>query len=352
MLGGLTKDLCQMQRDGKACFYKDVSIDKYLEKIRPLTECESVLGLSILEIRNVQLAPALQAREGMVPVLQPIATWNYPSFGSFVLPISESNAQYVIVFNRSTFTALLDLLKSITAIIPIAQHQQAVGLSYDPASIAEALEAQPDILTRVAIQLANIITNRGNEIDLETLPLNSNQLLLAVRALDAVELFMLAHEYGHQHHHHYKPRNDETRSARYEGLTVAQEREIDADIYGQELLLQLADKTFAENPITALVYRSGAEIFLAIEELMHKARQSVGKDLSQLAIYPPPRQRALQVVDVQAKQRSALPHLFQADLGAPYKIASDVLWQKLEGRFPAIYKAIDDLKSGAGPQAK
>ncbi len=52
MLGGLTEQLCKMQTDNKECFYKGITVDRYLEKLRPLTDCESVAALSILEIRK------------------------------------------------------------------------------------------------------------------------------------------------------------------------------------------------------------------------------------------------------------------------------------------------------------
>jgi hypothetical protein len=348
-LSALTKQLCAMQSDGKKCFYEDISVEEYLRKLRPFTECESVAGLSILEVRNAQLAPALNARGGIVPELQPIATWSYPSLGSFVLPISGIQGQYIIVFNRSTFTSLLDLLKSMTAIIPITDHPGTVELSFSAARIADALDAQPDILTRVAIQLANIVANRANDVDLETLPLNTNQLLLVARSLAAVELFMLAHEYRHQHHQHFKGQNSQGNSTRYKGITIAQEREVEADVYAQELLLVLANKVFAENPVDALVYRGDGEIFLAAEGLLGMARKSAGIELEQLAAYPHPRQRLSYIVETQGRHRQSYPHLFQVDLAEPYRVAADVLWKRLESKFPQVYQAMNALKSTSTP---
>ncbi len=218
-----------------------------------------------------------------------------------------------------------------------------VGLSTSADRIAEQLGRRPDILARVAVRLANLVADRGNRADFDTLPLNTNQLLLVGRALAAVELFMLAHEYGHQHYQHYRNQgavNYNASSLRYEALTIAQEKEVDADLYGQQLMLTLADITFPRSPIDALVYKFGANVFLAVEGLMKKTRQSVNKDVEQLAVYPDPKKRLSFVSTITIKTTCEDSSLASLDFGLPYVVAEDVLWNTLENRFPLVYREL------------
>ena len=346
-LQDIQEELCKIQPDSEECFFNDditKLAEKFLEELDPLTECESILALSIVKIRELQLREALLKRHEKSLLLPPIATWSSPTLGAYTIPIN-GGSEYVVAFNRATFVSLLDLIKTFSSIIPIDNVGSNVRISVVQSDMEKLLESQPQLIVRVAILLANIVSGHGDQVNFETLALTKNQLLLSTRALSAVELFMLAHEYGHVYYQHSFPGTDETiDSKKYRSFSLAQEKEILADIYGHKLLLDFAFEEYQSFPIDALIIKDGGKIFLAIERLLKNARDTVGVEFSQENRYPSTEQRLQFLKEVDDNIPTLVPEFSQSNLGDGFVIAADVIWQRLRDNWPLFYQELQKLR--------
>ena len=155
---------------------------------------------------------------------------------------------------------------------------------------------------------------------------------------------MLGHEYGHVYHQHRFDESDVTiDSKKMKTFSLAQEKEIVADIYAQEIILDVARDEYHSYPIDAMVYKDGAKIFLALEGLLKRARDAVGVTFEQESRYPATEQRLQFLQRVNEDALKSAPHLFQIDLGDAYVVAADVIWQRLRDRWPLVYQGIERL---------
>jgi hypothetical protein len=302
------------------------------------TQYESPFNYAILRALVEQIEAAARDFSYILPAR--------PVFGS--LPSDQINAraiavpsseEYLVVFEQELFIFAMRLSKVVARAIPF---EEVKGGSYvfrllkTEAEIAKHLSENPVVLQRFRDALTPYLIEdkllRSGIQSALRYSVDQPYGQAAKVLLDAMELFILGHEYGHLIKHHF---SQGTRTASLLGeqsveeLIYNLEQEIEADLLGLQLMLRAMQKRKID--ITLSFW--GADFFFCSIEVIARAvalRRTGDENALSWGSHPPPhvrRELLKQALRNSAPEKTAKTAI---EISTYLEMVMNVLWKSVQ----------------------
>lgn len=261
------------------------------------------------------------------------------ALNAFSVRVPFTNEKLVLV-SPEFFWFCNYLAKIISTVISIEVTEAGLAINFNPEFIREGITEKREALARLSTLIASYALTGRSLLALKPHFLPPVSSLVRMHILRAMELFTIAHEYGHIQRDHC---TDQAASIsigdeQLEELIYFWGQEFEADTFG--LLTSSAIGFKEENMFAQL--GAGAVMILAASEMVSRARTifSSGSDeLHRYATHPP-------VVQRRQVLRETTSTLFPPDIRTPalqmqddFAVIMEILWDQIQPFFIDLYQA-------------